>query len=730
MSDQRFNTGNPIGSDSPQDRSDNTRNLDVAVNAEQDTFQDRLGKSRLTWAGIVKAGTGDAAIAVDAADRAVDAADRAESAESSVEQIAQQAASAVIAGVDGQVAVAQSAAVRAEAARDETILNALIAADVADGLSKTSATDPVEPTDPPRYFRIFSPDDDESFIYYRHDTGGVATELKRLSSDQAVKVPAGKINALYAETINLYSELFVDTRVEIVADLNGSLRVVTKVDAQTGATNYIAATSIRSELDIQTITDLPIPGYPDYMRTVADSEGVARIIELRGSNYSGPTVFGAYVAPAPEPEPTPADVEIFTLKPLATALLPPAPDSDVIYGYLSYGQSLSVGSQGSGTGPGTFISDVQLFNNLTFIGGTKTGLTDNTHGANPTTDMDLAIPLVEDGISATGAVRGETVCSGAANGAVELALRQNGIDPANMVFFASAPGKGGATVAELRLSAEWGQNFKDHVDQMQAVAAGLGKTLHIAFISYMQGEADQGQSLAYYKPQLEALIDECQVYCQTVTGQETPPHFIFYQQGSGGRRGVNSQTGAPPLAQYQLSVERPDCWFGGPIYPLPGIGDRSHGTPVTYIRAGRAFSRVMKSIVADRSEPLQFRPLSAYVLGSTVTINMTMRGELSGIPYGFATNSGFALFDEGGEQIDVESVVVEGTKVIIELAEESEQPVRAAYALDHALPGSPFGDSAGGNLRSERSDVFYYDNYVTDEPFWCPAFEINVYKLG
>ena len=48
----RFNTRNPIGSNDPRDRDDNSKNLDEAVNAEQDTFQDRLGKSRLTWAGM------------------------------------------------------------------------------------------------------------------------------------------------------------------------------------------------------------------------------------------------------------------------------------------------------------------------------------------------------------------------------------------------------------------------------------------------------------------------------------------------------------------------------------------------------------------------------------------------------------------------------------------------------------------------------------------------------
>ena len=91
----RFNTGNPIDSDKLEDLSDNAKNLDQAVNAEQDTFQDRLGKSRLTWTGIEKAGTGEPGEIVT---------------------IVQQAVQDVVVGVDGQVAVAESAADRAETA--------------------------------------------------------------------------------------------------------------------------------------------------------------------------------------------------------------------------------------------------------------------------------------------------------------------------------------------------------------------------------------------------------------------------------------------------------------------------------------------------------------------------------------------------------------------------------------------------------------------------------------
>ena len=47
-----FNTGNPIGSTDARDRSDNSENLDLAVNSLSKTFVDRLGRTRDTLEGI------------------------------------------------------------------------------------------------------------------------------------------------------------------------------------------------------------------------------------------------------------------------------------------------------------------------------------------------------------------------------------------------------------------------------------------------------------------------------------------------------------------------------------------------------------------------------------------------------------------------------------------------------------------------------------------------------
>lgn len=47
-----YNTGNPVPSKDPRDLVDNAENLDRAVNGDEPTWTDRLGRERKSWAGI------------------------------------------------------------------------------------------------------------------------------------------------------------------------------------------------------------------------------------------------------------------------------------------------------------------------------------------------------------------------------------------------------------------------------------------------------------------------------------------------------------------------------------------------------------------------------------------------------------------------------------------------------------------------------------------------------
>ena len=50
----RYNTGNPIESTDVRDMSDNAKNLDIAINALDETWNDRFGVTRTSIEGAVQ----------------------------------------------------------------------------------------------------------------------------------------------------------------------------------------------------------------------------------------------------------------------------------------------------------------------------------------------------------------------------------------------------------------------------------------------------------------------------------------------------------------------------------------------------------------------------------------------------------------------------------------------------------------------------------------------------
>lgn len=176
MSDQRFNTGNPIGSDSPLDRSDNTRNLDVRMNSEEPAGTDRLGRPVLNWAGIQRAGAGDTSIAVDAAARAVAAAGQVEQdAERIAQDAAQLAVSDVVNAVDGAVDAVEDYAIRAEAASSSAFVNANVFPDVAAGRAAVATGE---------QFQVV---EGSEVVRYRKDSSSSQTAVSRILSASGTK---------------------------------------------------------------------------------------------------------------------------------------------------------------------------------------------------------------------------------------------------------------------------------------------------------------------------------------------------------------------------------------------------------------------------------------------------------------------------------------------------------------------------------------------------------------
>lgn len=148
MSDQRFNTGNPIGSDSPLDRSDNTRNLDELVNSNNKLRQpDRFGNPRKTWHGME--------VAFDVA-----------------QQWREENFNAMQSGE--LTNRAESAADRAEAASDAAFVNADVYPDIASGLAAVADDE---------QFQVV---EGNEIVRYRKDSGTSFTPVARVKSSIGV----------------------------------------------------------------------------------------------------------------------------------------------------------------------------------------------------------------------------------------------------------------------------------------------------------------------------------------------------------------------------------------------------------------------------------------------------------------------------------------------------------------------------------------------------------------
>ncbi|WP_418141505.1 hypothetical protein NUW46_04860 [Marinobacter sp. MA] len=214
----RFNTGNPVPSTDPRDRSDNSQAFDEAMNSEDTTFNDRTGKSRLTLKGMEQVFDGGKP-AIDAYYNAVEEADRSE------------------AGAD-----------RSELARDAAQLSAGIYVDIAAGLAATTEGD---------YFSVPSADSDEYLILYRHDAGSTAIEIQRYPSAAGVEAAVGEIkkavdyDSVYGKDADEITHLFVDQSGEIVAKITRAGEIITPSFSTSnikGITSAIATDTERNPL--------------------------------------------------------------------------------------------------------------------------------------------------------------------------------------------------------------------------------------------------------------------------------------------------------------------------------------------------------------------------------------------------------------------------------------------------------------------------------------------------
>lgn len=386
---------------------------------------------------------------------------------------------------------------------------------------------------------------------------------------------------------------------------------------------------------------------------------------------------------------------------------------------LSYGQSLSIGAQGQPP-----LSTTQPYANLTFVGGPKTAAGAGTASAKP---------LVEDSLGEggdAGGNRGETLCSGMANYAVQLAAVEAGIAPSNLVIFSSAPGQGGTPIAGLNRGTTVYARLLAHVSSAASLASAAGRSFSVGAVAWLQGENDAEAliSRADYRALLMQLADDLDADVRAITGQSSPVHLLIYQTVFK----VVSSAGAVALAQMDAVNDHKRIHFVAPVYGLPHNGDGVHLVNTGYLWAGRLFGRALKQLVVDGRRPDCIWPLSATAEGQTVRV----RFRVPTAPLAFNTtdlaataNNGFRVVDDTGVLTLSAMQVVDGSVVQMTVNRALGANPRVRYALDALGAGLTITSGASGNLVDSTPGATRVDGVSRSLRHVSPHFELSILKM-
>ena len=389
-----------------------------------------------------------------------------------------------------------------------------------------------------------------------------------------------------------------------------------------------------------------------------------------------------------------------TIKPVGQ--LPYIPADVQINGFISYGQSLSVGG-GSGN---VAISTTQPYSNLTYSSGVKgssfTGIK----------------PLIEE--------NGETVCSGMANYASLSMLRDDGVMPDEHPIFSGAPGQGSTNIATLSKGGQAWTKFENFVKNFPLV--NPGKTCAIHVISWFQGEQDQNPDGTPYATYLAALLQlqvDITELVQSVTGQKTPVYMLTYQHSSHTR--INNS--ATQRAYVQADRQSDYFTLVTPTYPFPHNTDTIHLTNISYKWMGAYFGRAYKQLVIERRIPDNVFPLGATWSGNEVRVKLRvpeppLRFRTDRVP--LTTNYGFKVQDAAGVAIGISSVAIEGDDIVlITLSSTPSAAPVVRYAMDYLASGLNIVNGASGNLCDSTTETCTIEGVVYGMEYYAPGFELQ-----
>lgn len=368
---------------------------------------------------------------------------------------------------------------------------------------------------------------------------------------------------------------------------------------------------------------------------------------------------------------------------------------------LSYGQSLSVGADGTPA-----ISLSQRFDNLRFAGGVRT-----QDSGEPYTSF---VPLVEQDNSGNG---GETPIAGATDMIKELIAAEDALVYTDHSFqlLGSAPGAGGTAIAGLSSGTGAFNRFVADVQAGYNLAQSAGKSFKVGAFFWTQAESDYINSTpkATYKTALVQLRNDLEAQVQAITGQSEPLACISYQvQG----HATYGHAGDPYLAVAQLEVARENAnhYVACPLYWSP---QSVHQSAQNYKRLGAYYGLAYKRIVIDGEDWKPVMPVQIDRQGTIILVRFNVpKGPLV-LDTAFRAmqaNYGFSVVDSEDAAVTINSVaVVEPDTVKI---------VTATAAAGGRLR---YGTGNGGNLRDSQGETIIFNGGGQNFPLhnWCVIFD-------
>lgn len=370
--------------------------------------------------------------------------------------------------------------------------------------------------------------------------------------------------------------------------------------------------------------------------------------------------------------------------------------ADIVH-YVTYGQSLSLGGQGTPA-----ISTTASYNSLKFVGGVRA----QDAGTDVTLKYGSLVPLIESDYDNAG----ETPCSGFSALINQTILREteSEAEDFNFALLCSSPGETGRSIAQLSKGTSLYTRMLSDVTYGKTRANALNKSYVAPVVSWTQGEQDKaiGTTKAAYISAFTQLRSDIDADIKAITNQTQDVIFPMYQMASFGAT-ISDIT----LAHAEIceSGTIPNVYMAVPAYIFDyKVGDNVHLAPKSYRHLGGYYAMVYKKVVLDGVGWKHLKLLKTTVINNVIELLY----DVPVAPLVFDTvfindpgNYGYKVRNLSNTDVATSVTIVRGNTVKITCSEN----IQDGYILSYAVLGTGTSGRSGnrGCLRDSQGDSEY-----------------------